>query len=88
MLLQVVPTVTSVAGQPGVEGVIHVAGSGFINGAETITVGGRVITDGFVGDSANSPLDAGVSGTRNSDLGFYLALGVAGPITVTTAMVR
>jgi len=45
--LQIVPVITSMSGQPGLETFFTLFGSGFMEGASTITVGGVVLNDRF-----------------------------------------
>ena len=80
VLLQVVPTVRGVSGQPGTDGGFTVTGSGFMESGTTVTVGGAVVQDVY----PNAGPD--VTGSRNSQLGGVLLPGaVEGPIRVTTA---
>jgi len=39
-LLQIVPTLTGMSGRPGLEDAFELFGSGFMEGATTVTVGG------------------------------------------------
>ena len=75
--LQIVPTLTY-AGQPGTDTAFTLSGSGFQDGASTITVGGVAVTDAFPG----TPLT--VSGTRNGTYTIDAPLTLDGPIKITT----
>jgi hypothetical protein len=91
-LLQVVPLITGLSGSGRPGGVnsnnfsninsffFDLAGSGFIEGASTITIGGKVIEDLFTNLSVYD-----VSGNRNSSYRMEVPLAVEGPITITTA---
>jgi hypothetical protein len=80
-LLQIVPVVTGLAsGKPGEANQFTLVGSGFMEGASTITIGGVARLDQFTNQS-----DTDVTGTRNSSYQFVAPLTVEGPIRVTTA---
>ena len=76
--LQIVPTLTATT-QPGTDAVVTLTGSGFQEGASTITVGGR----SFVDSTPNLP-EFDVTGTRNDSYRITTPLTVEGPVTVTT----
>ena len=83
-----VPVITGLTGgRPGLDRTFDVLGSGFMEGASTVTIGGTVITDVFTNDSSSGStlLDGDVSGTRNSTYRLIAPLAVEGPIMVTTA---
>ena len=86
-LLQVVPVIAGLSGRPGVDSTFDMLGSGFMEGASTVTIGGTVITDVFTNDSSSGStlLDGDVFGTRNSTYRLIAPLAVEGPIMVTTA---
>jgi hypothetical protein len=75
--LQIVPTLTGINGQPGSDNAFSLTGSGFMEGASTVTIGGRA----FNGAAANG-LD--VSGVRNDTLSVVAPRALDGPIRVTT----
>ncbi len=78
--LQVVPTLTGTSGSPGADSSFTLYGSGFMEGASTVTIGGVALVDGFTN---LSNLD--VNGyNRNSDYNLYAPMVVEGPIRVTT----
>ncbi len=76
--LQVVPTLTA-TGQPGGDGSFTLTGSGFQEGASTVTVGGVSFADTLTGVSAFS-----VSGNRNGSYQVSAPLTLDGPVKVTT----
>ena len=78
--LQVVPTLTGIdSGRPGEDDNFYLRGSGFMEGASTITIGGVA----FVDSATNlSPLD--VSGARNDTLLMIAPRTLDGPIRITT----
>ena len=76
--LQIVPTLTA-SGQPGGDAAFTLTGSGFQDGASTITVGGVVLADTFSG----LPTFA-VSGSRNDSYRVDAPLTLDGPVKVTT----
>ena len=78
--LQIVPIITSMSGRPGVDANFTLFGSGFMERASTITVGGIVIDD----VTRTSPFDD-VTGTRNSSYAIRLPFAVEGPVRVETA---
>ncbi|SCX42366.1 Ig-like domain-containing protein [Nitrosospira sp. Nsp1] len=75
--LQVVPTLTGLSGRPGSDSAFSLIGSGFMEGASTLTIGGRA----FNGAAVNG-LD--VSGARNDTLGVIAPRTLDGPLRVTT----
>ena len=79
--LQIVPTVSGLDGRPGSNSsYFSVRGSGFVEGASTITIGGRV----FVDHANNQQFDLDVSGTRNDSMRLTAPRTLDGPIRVTT----
>ncbi|NBX29737.1 hypothetical protein EBR04_04690, partial [bacterium] len=78
--LQIVPTLRSIDGLPGGEDSFTLTGSGFMEGATTVTVGGVSITD-----QATNGYDFNVFGSRNGQLSTTAPIAVTGPIRVTTA---
>ena len=77
--LQVVPTLTA-TGQPGGDGSFSLTGSGFQEGATTVTVGGVAFSSPLTGLPTST-----VSGTRNSAYQVDAPLTLDGPVKVTTA---
>ncbi|MBX3670121.1 MAG: choice-of-anchor D domain-containing protein [Rhodocyclaceae bacterium] len=78
--LQIVPTLTGIAnGRPGEDSFFDLLGSGFQEGASSVTVGGRVYTDAY--PNLN---DFDVFGSRNSTFRIVTPLALDGPIRVTT----
>ena len=77
--LQIVPTLTS-TGQPGTDGAFTLTGTGFQEGASTITIGGRALVD-TVGNFGT----LNVTGAQNGTYAVTAPLTVEGPVTVTTA---
>ena len=70
-LLQIVPTIVGLSsGRPGEESSFDLVGSGFMEGASTITIGGIALADGYT-----NLADADVFGAQNS---VYRAGGAAG----------
>src|SRR5205823_5437955 len=61
--LQIVPTLTGITGRPGTDRGFDLSGSGFMDGATTITVGGLTRVDQFTHHG-----DPAVSGARNDTL--------------------
>ncbi len=78
--LQIVPLVSGIGGRPGADPVFSLSGSGFMEGATTITVGGRSIVDDSTADAMGN-----VSGNNDQYYDLGLALSVEGPIRITTA---
>ena len=76
--LQVVPTL-SASGQPGGDSSFNLTGSGFQDGASTITIGGVAFADTFAGLSTFS-----VSGVRNDTYRIDAPLTLDGPVRITT----
>ncbi|WP_235578406.1 Ig-like domain-containing protein [Pseudorhodoferax sp. Leaf267] len=77
--LQIVPTLTGVEGRPGENAVFTLNGSGFMEGASTVTVGGVA----FVDDAGTlTPFD--VSGPRNSSMTAVAPRTLDGPVRITT----
>ncbi len=78
--LQIVPTLTATAnGRPGDTNPFNLIGSGFMEGASTLSIGGVVLNDN---QGNTTPFD--VTGTRNSNYSVLAPLGLDGPIRVTT----
>ena len=79
--LQVVPTLTGISGLPGTDGAFTLYGSGFMDAATTLTVGGLTRVDQYTNQG-----DPTVSGARNDTLsGLVMPTAVQGTIRVTTA---
>ena len=78
--LQIVPTLSSTdSGQPGGDAQFYLRGSGFMEGASTVTIGGVALVD----NATNlSPFD--VTGGRNDSLNVVAPLTLDGPIRITT----
>ncbi|WP_374476423.1 Ig-like domain-containing protein [Zoogloea sp.] len=76
--LQIVPTLTGLSGTPGKDSSFTLQGSGFMEGASTITVGGINQVDG---GKTGTP---DVSGSRNSQLLTVLPLSLDGPVRIST----
>ena len=78
--LQVVPTLTGIdSGRPGEDGQFYLRGSGFMEGALTITIGGVALVD-----SATNLTPFDVTGTRNDSLTVVAPRTLDGPIRITT----
>ncbi len=78
--LQIVPTLTSTSnGQPGTDRSFNLQGSGFMEGASTLTVGGVSMPISFT-----NQFEFNVTGARNSDYQVILPQALDGPITITT----
>ena len=89
MALQIVPTLTGTAnGRPGIDGGFDLIGSGFIEGASTITVGGTALVDMRV-DATNYYYYADGNGPEvlgnNDQYRVVAPLALDGPIRITTA---
>ena len=67
-------------GRPGDEASFDLTGSGFMEGASTITIGGVALADGY-----SNLADADVFGVQNSVYRVVSPLTVEGPIRVSTA---
>ena len=81
VVLQVVPTLTGISGLPGTDGAFTLYGSGFMDAATTLTVGGLTRVDQYTNQG-----DPTVSGARNDTLsGIVMPTAVQGTIRVTTA---
>lgn len=76
--LQIVPTLTGLSGIPGTDSSFSLQGSGFMEGASTLTVGGVTQVDG---GKTGTP---DVSGSRNSQLLTVLPLTLDGPVRIST----
>ncbi|HNF63743.1 MAG TPA: pre-peptidase C-terminal domain-containing protein, partial [Rhodocyclaceae bacterium] len=76
--LQIVPTLTGLSGTPGGDASFTLQGSGFMEGASTVTVGGIAQTD-----SSKTGLPD-VSGSRNSQMSVVAPLSLDGPVRITT----
>ena len=79
VMLQVVPVITRISGRPGIDAIFNLFGSGFMEGASTIRVGGVEFVDQYTNVTGD------VTGNRNSQYDLVAQLTVEGPITVTTA---
>ena len=79
-LLQIVPVITGISGRQGTNGTFDLFGSGFMEGASTISTGGTVFEDVYTNPSTDD-----VFGARNSQYRLSLANATEGPITITTA---
>jgi len=78
--LQVVPTLTGIdSGRPGEDGQFYLRGSGFMEGASSITIGGVALVD-----SATNLTPFDVTGTRNDSLTVVAPRTLDGPIRITT----
>ncbi len=77
--LQIVPTIFGMSGRQGINATFDLVGSGFMEGASTITTGGTVFNDIYT-----NILTDDVTEGRNSRYRLSLPLAVEGPITVTT----
>ncbi len=79
--LQIVPTLTGTdGGRPGEANPFNLQGSGFMEGASTVTIGGVALVDNQFN---TSPFD--VTGTRNNTLSVLAPLTLDGPIRISTA---
>ena len=80
--VQIVPVLSGLSnGRPGQDSLMTLTGSGFMEGASTLTIGGRVIPDQWT----NLSSDFDVTGSRNDSYQIAVPLAVEGPIRVTTA---
>ena len=77
--LQIVPTLTATT-QPGTDTAFTLTGSGFQEGASTVTVGGVSLADAFTNQASFD-----VTGSSNTTLQVTLPLVLDGPVKVTTA---
>ncbi|WP_263539105.1 Ig-like domain-containing protein [Paucibacter sp. Y2R2-4] len=77
--LQIVPTLASMNGAPGTDNAFTLNGSGFMEGATTLTVGGVSIVDP---DTVTNIFD--VSGNRNNSFNVVAPLTLDGPVRITT----
>ena len=78
--LQIVPTLSSIdSGRPGEDSPFYLRGSGFMEGASTITIGGVALADTATN---NSPFD--VTGARNDSYYIVAPRTLDGPIRITT----
>ena len=79
--LQVVPVITGLGGGwPGIDSPFSLFGSGFMEGASTITDRRHQLVDRYT-----NWVDGDVLGSRNSQFDLLAPLTVEGPITITTA---
>ena len=78
--LQVVPLIFFISGRPANDGTFDLVGSGFMEGASTITVGGTVFEDVH-----RNLLTDNVTGSRNDRFRLTLPLAVEGSITIQTS---
>lgn len=78
--LQIVPTLTGTSdGTPGSTNPFNLNGSGFMEGASTVTIGGIAVVDN---QRNTTPYD--VTGTRNNTISVIAPLVLDGPIRITT----
>ncbi len=77
--LQVVPVITGLGGRPGIDSILYVYGSGFMDGATTLTVSGISVSNRYT-----NRVDGVVTGNRNDQFQLAVPLAVEGPITITT----
>ena len=85
--LQIVPRITDLIGRFGSDQLTTLVGSGFVEGAMSLSIPGRTFIDvthesGFVGQG-NNPLDGNVA-ENNTIYQLILPNAVEGPITVVT----
>ncbi len=88
--LQIVPTLTGTSnGRPGIDGGLDLIGSGFIEGASTITLGGTAFVDTRVDAASYYYFTEGngpeVLGDSNGQYRIVAPLALDGPIRITTA---
>ena len=76
--LQIVPTLIA-SGQPGTDAIFALTGTGFQDGASTLTVGGVSFTDSLLGGNTFN-----VSGARDGTYTVAAPLTLDGAITLTT----
>ncbi|MHA4866064.1 Ig-like domain-containing protein [Duganella sp. PWIR1] len=77
--LQIVPTLESISGRPGQDDLFTLTGSGYAEGATTVTVGGIAVAD----PAANTyPFD--ITGPRNGSLSLSAPRTLDGPIRIST----
>ncbi|MGB0600309.1 MAG: Ig-like domain-containing protein [Rubripirellula sp.] len=81
--LQIVPTLTRIEGQPGIDAPFTLLGSGFMDGVTTVTVGGVELSDQFTNE-ITALFDGQVSGPLNDRYQMRLPLAVEGPIRIET----
>ena len=90
VFLQIVPTITGFEqGRPGASGQYVIRGSGFMEGATTLVIGGMTLQDGYP-DTPDFDImgQAGGEGqlpTNNDRINIVTPLVLDGPIRVTTA---
>ncbi len=77
--LQIVPTLEAISGEPGSDGAFTLQGSGFMEGATTVAVGGIAAADQY-----NDGATFDVYGARNGQLRAVVPLALDGPVRVTT----
>ncbi|MBX9717205.1 MAG: pre-peptidase C-terminal domain-containing protein, partial [Burkholderiaceae bacterium] len=78
--LQVVPTLSSISGSlPGQDNQFNLIGSGFMEGASTVTIGGVAFSD-----SATNLTPFDVTGARNDNMTVVAPRTLDGPIRITT----
>ncbi len=78
--LQIVPVLTGIGGRAGRDDAFSLSGSGFMEGASTITVGGVSLVDSSTGSTAGD-----VVGNNDQYNDLALPLTVEGPVRITTA---
>ncbi|MGS0756098.1 beta strand repeat-containing protein, partial [Roseateles sp. GG27B] len=78
--LQVVPTLTGTdSGRPGEDSLFNLQGSGFMEGASTVTIGGVALAD-----TATNLYPFDVTGARNNTLNVVAPRTLDGPIRIST----
>ena len=78
--LQIVPTLTGlINGRPGEDDSFNLIGSGFMEGASSVTIGGVTFTD-----SATNLTPFDVTGARNDSITVVAPRTLDGPIRITT----
>ena len=77
--LQIVPVLTGMSGRPGLDAQFDLFGSGFMDGASTLRVGGVVQTDDYA-----SNLHGDAFGTRNGTYRFWSRFSTEGPLRLDT----
>ena len=83
--LQIVPVIRSVNGLPGGQGFVDVFGSGFMEGASTISIGGVTFDDVYTNDTQSVVFDGDVTGSRNSAIRLLRPLTVENFVRIETA---
>jgi hypothetical protein len=88
--LQIVPQISSQSGSLGIDSVMTLRGSGFVEGSMNLLAGGITLQDQATNDRQSywwggDIIDGNVSGVRNDTYEVILREAVEGPITITTA---